>query len=261
MLPTPVLHKRNGRRVLLDPRGGARDLLCLVHSHYAERGFPRVLHFAAIVSSETLETLHAQGRLGSDGLREGLSAALLRRHRGVGVDGPHPWGGVRAGWLLDALARLLVEAGPAESGATPRRVVEVNPMVLEALRPVQARLPANVLVRLRLGPTSLRTIASPALAQALGALFAHAGVLLARGDGVQKLSVRTQPVPSLLRGSAAIRIQVTLTAPGLPAALAHAFDPGQPLSGVRHIITAHGGAVSVARRGRAGRIVLELPAA
>jgi hypothetical protein len=139
-------------------------------------------------------------------------------------------------------------------------VVEVNPLVLEVLRPVRARLPVHVRVRLQLGRGVLRTVASPALAQALGALFAHVGVLLERGHGARALSVRTATVAPALRGTAAIRIQVTLTAPGLPAALAHVFDPGQPLSGVRYIVTAHGGAVAVTRGRRAVRIALEVPA-
>jgi hypothetical protein len=176
------------------------------------------------------------------------------------VPGLHPGFGGPDGWLRDVLARLLAEAGPHDSGAAPRRVVDVNPLVLDVLRPVRARLPEQVRVRLRLGRGALRTVASPALAQALGALLTHAGVLLARGEGARELAVRTGRLGPALRGAAAVRIQVVLTAPGLPAALGDVFDPGQPLSGVRYIVSAHGGALAMTRDPRAVRITIELPA-
>jgi hypothetical protein len=259
MLRSFVFEKHNGRRLLPDPRGSAADLLRLVHSSHTERAPSAVTRFAAIVGSETLDTLWTEVRRGADGLRDGLSAALVGG-RGSGADRPGPWLRGCRDWLQDVLARLLVETGLPERGTAPRGVVEVNPLVLDTLRPVRARLPVRVRVRLQLGRGALRTVASPALTQALGALFAHVGILLERGHGAGALSVRTSPVAAALCGPAAIRIQVTLTAPGLPAALAHVFDPGQPLSGVRYIVTAHGGAVAVTRGRRAVRIALELPA-
>ena len=281
MLPNSVFHKRNGHRT--PPGKGpltSGDLVRLVHSAPRSPVVPSadLMKFAILLRPES--SVAGWEQFSGDGyeIPSALSQALASGQRSLeqgelgDVRASLEAIQARADWAAAVIARLtdlVGRGGGAPLGGRPRALVDLNDLVLRALRLFRGQSVATATVSTALDPM-LPLVPGDVrqLTEVLGSLVLALTEANATVGGPGAIAVETSCQPGVLRGETFVCVTMTNTSAPIEAPATAAGEARWPetpgvlrLYRAGRIVREHGGVLSVAAGPRGlVRVRLELPA-